>query len=61
MAVQGQGIPEGTVVIEMVNGVVQISNAVTESYVSSGLTLTADENTGLGIGSMVIGQSFTVG
>lgn len=61
MSVKGQGIPEGTVVIEITNGVVQISNPITESYLSSGLTLTADENTGLGIGSMVIGQSFTVG
>ena len=60
MSVSGPGIPPGTVVIEMINGVVQLSNAVTESYLSSGLTLTADENTGLGIGSMVIGSSFTV-
>jgi hypothetical protein len=60
MSVSGQGIPEGTVVVEVVNGVVQLSNTITESYLASGLTLTADENTGLGIGSMVIGSSFRV-
>ena len=61
MSVSGQGVPEGTVVVEMLNGVVQLSNAITESYLSSGLTLTADENTGLGIGNMTIGSTFIVG
>lgn len=60
MSVTGPGVPEGTVVVEMVNGVVLLSNAITESYLSSGVTLTADENTGLGIGNMTIGSSFMV-
>jgi hypothetical protein len=60
MDIKGPGIPEGTVVIDVVNGVVQLSNAATESYISSVVTLTADENTGLGIGTMEIGSSFIV-
>ena len=60
MAVSGI-IAEGTVVVEMTNGVVQLSNTITESYLSSGITLMADENTGLGIGNMIIGSTFIVG
>ncbi len=61
MAVTGRGISSDTVVIGMVDGVVQLSKPITETYLSSSLTLTADENTGLGIGSMVIGSTFIVG
>ena len=60
VSVSGPGVPEGTVVVEMVNGVVQLSNPITESYLSSGLTLTADETTDLGIDTMTIGSTFTV-
>lgn len=60
MPISGPGIPANTVVLEIANGVVLMSNAATESYLSKTVTLTADDTTGLGIGSMIIGTSFIV-
>lgn len=61
MPIYGAGIPEGTIVVEAVNGMVLMSNAATESYIANSIKLVADEDTGLGIGSMAIGTSFIVG
>ncbi len=61
MAVSGEGVQPGTIVLEAANGVVLIDKPLTASYISSGVTLYGDETTGLGIGSMEIGTSFTVG
>ena len=60
MPIAGPGIPANTVVLEVVNGIVLMSNAATESYLSKTVTLIADDTTGLGIGSMIIGTSFIV-
>ena len=60
MLVTGEGVQEGTMVLEAVNGVVLVDKPFTASYICSGITLLGDDTTGLGIGTMEIGSSFVI-